>query len=1031
MRISQEVISLNGSTWVLLSLTPRHIETKHPPPTPPGSSPKRHLYGDGSNRYKKPRTSNACRGCADSKVKCDGVTPVCGRCLRRERECIWTRPKDSSPKFRSIERLSDGSNTPTIPPRRASDQSMIMDSAPPNACPEVPLTDSPVIPVASTSLPSRPSLTPVLSFASNNSAASVHNLTHRHSMPAFPAANSSNFSSSFAPSATSMQAQASLPHASQSTPITMSASQQSTQTNEYGSYPSQPNHSENVYTAPTPHFSISQLGYGSDFYTAGPVSIDSSLLSWNVDNQFDIPGQGLTANPFTTTYDPMTNWSEKFENMLAEGLDVSMNERMDRESASTPSVKEDEEMATTPQPHPDRPRPTSHPTSSAPAGNTPRLGDAERRGRSQPEFMGYEFGDQRDMRSAVQNMEIGEPTNILLQENARKLRNTGVSQPSRFSIMLSNVRLSEEKRDDIKSMLDDTFAHSRLMYPSEQEHPRLPRLEIFNILLKSYFHNFHPQHPLLHLPSLFRKDGASTGLEKKKDVLIYAMCCAGAFRHAARPIQEYARGMQELLRRTFNYHFEKDPHNFRDLQSMQAWHLSLFIGGWSGSARATEEAQGACGRFDAMLRCGNYLDGQRGDWFEDEHLPVGPGEEEERWAKFVECEERKRLVIYQLWFECHLGSFMRVKPAVSVSELTMPMLCETDLWCAETAEDWAKLWNQKLRTRLPHADRHISDFSVSCFLRRFVKLSEDFNTVEECAQHPEYRRHLPIFLLGIHSYVTTFADLRSSSHWDSKATNATIAEARRLLDYWWLVLEASESHTEWMEHRHFDIGRGQEPEARALLDTCKLLYHFTALMVHVPLREIRLMNERNHRPSREAATNRLWRTWRDRTGEDARLGLWHAGQIIRLARSMIANETGPLWLGPMVAEAANVMWSYGALILYDNQSQRGGAFNGEHFLLDYECKWADIPFSTRNMGVPSIAGRKGEILTLFDPPAVVTECAEMLNRGSIGANGKKSKQSIRGRTILDEQFVTQLEKLVKFGKVDFLVAGLREGGTSK
>jgi hypothetical protein len=800
----------------------------------------------------------------------------------------------------------------------------------------------------------------------------------------------------------------------------------------YAPYGSQQSQSENVnvFPAPAHHFPMAQLGYGSEFFTAGPVAMDSSILSWNIDSQFEIPGQGLTANPFTTSYDPMAaNWSEKFENMLAEGLEVSKDQRMEKESTSTSSVEDEREMSTTPQPPSERPpRPTSHP--SAPRSSTPRSSELERRSRSQPEFVGYEYWDHQDMRTAVQNMEVAEPTKILLQDTARKLRNTGVAQPSRFSNMLSSVKVSEEKRDDIKSMLDDTFAHSRLMYPEEQDHPRLPRLEIFNILLKSYFHNFHPQHPLLHLPSLFKKGGECSGIDKK-DVLIYAMCCAGAFCHAARPIQEYARGMQELLRRTFNYHFEKDPRNYRDLQSMQAWHLSLFIGGWSGSARATEEAQGACGRFDAMLRCGNFLDGQRGDWFEDEHLPVGPGEEEERWANFVECEERKRLVLYQLWFECHLGSFMRVKSAISVSDLTMPMLCDSDLWCAENSTIWAKIWNQRLGTRLPQGDRNVSDFSASCYLRRFVKLSEDISTVDELAQHSEYRRHLPVFLLGIHTYVATFADLRSSSHWDSRAMTFTVSEARRLLNYWWTVAEASEPHTEWMEHRHFDIGRGHETEARALLDTCKLLFHFTALMLHIPLREIRLMNERNHRPTREAATTRLWRTWKDRNGEDARLGLWHAGQIIRLARSMIANDIGPLWLAPMVAEAANVLWSYGALVLFDNQMQRGGAFNGEHFLLDYDSKWDDIPISTRNRGIPSIAGRKGEILTLFDPPAVVTECAEMLNRGPLGPLGKKHKQPVRGRTILDEQFVTQLEKLVKFGKVDFLVAGLREGGTQK
>ena len=175
------------------------------------------------------------------------------------------------------------------------------------------------------------------------------------------------------------------------------------------------------------------------------------------------------------------------------------------------------------------------------------------------------------MRGAIENMDFLKTTNILLQDNARKLRAT--AQPCRYGNLLSGIKLIEEKRDDIKSMLDDTYAHSRLNSPSERDAPRLPRLEIFNILLKSYFHNFHPQHPILHLQSLLPRNGNS-GLDKKKDILIYAMCCAGAFKHAARPIQEYARGMQELLRRTFSFHFERDPRNLRSLQSMQALHLS-------------------------------------------------------------------------------------------------------------------------------------------------------------------------------------------------------------------------------------------------------------------------------------------------------------------------------------------------------------------------------------------------------------------------------------------------------------------------
>jgi hypothetical protein len=637
------------------------------------------------------------------------------------------------------------------------------------------------------------------------------------------------------------------------------------------------------------------------------------------------------------------------------------------------------------------------------------------------------------MHGAVENMEVLKATNILLQETARKLRAT--ANPWGFGNQLSNIRLTEDKRDDIKSMLDDTNAHSRLMHPSEHaEAQRLPRLEIFNILLKSYFHNFHAQHPIFHLPSIIPRDGHPGGLEKKKDILLYAMCCAGAFRHAARPIQEYARGMQELLRRTISYHFEKDPRHIRDLQSMQAWHLCLFIGGWSGSARASESSQAFCGALNSMLRCGHYFDGQRGDWYEEDLRPVAPGEETERWRMFVECEEKKRLIFSQLWFECHMGSFMRVRPTMTYSELTLPVMCEMELWRAETAEDWAKLWNHNLNTRLPRGDHELFEPSVIGALRQFAKLSSDFTTVAHVARQIEYGRHLPSLLMGIHSLVVTISENRSCVHWDSRAINAGVSECNTMLNYWWAVREACHGTTaapvttEWLEFSSNDINVDCAPDFLQSLDITAVLFHFTAMMLHIPLREIRLMNERNYLPIRKMAATRLWRSWKDTNrGENARLGLWHAGQIIRYARIMINNDTGPLWLAPMVAEAANVMWSYAALIRYDDQIQRGKALNGEYLPLDSDDKWNDIPVSARNHGVPSITNRQGEVIPLTNARAVVTECAEMLNRGPLG---KKSKHA-RGKTILDEQFITQLDKLVKFGNIEFLIAGLQESSVKK
>ena len=541
--------------------------------------------------------------------------------------------------MKSLERISDRS-TPSLPERRNSDQmSLILD--PPikrSPCEDKELNAG----------------------ASNFVAESLAQPTHHdfrpetQPRPPFPGTLSYNSSSSntpipyksFTPSVASGPIYANSFGSQDQTPQPRISRSHSTGLLELGSVPghsqissstefetyasrapqySQSSQATNSYAQhPEAAFEQTPFGYHAGNYYAPhtqpepSVSYQTSNSAWNADNQFDFsPSQGLTAMTFSSSYDllPM-QWTENFENILAEGLEVNQEDR--DTSGSTPSVEDEVDLSQ----HPSIRPPTSHPLAHDSPVLPPLTGSfAERQMPSDSEYLGYEYWDQRDMHRAVEKMEVLKASTILLQDNVRKLRGAGQPIPCRFGSALGNIRLSEDKRDDIKSVLDDTYAHTRLMYPSAQEPQRLPRLEIFNILLKSYFHNFHAQHPILHLPSLLPRDGSS-GLDKKKDILIYAMCCAGAFRHAARPIQEYAKGMQELLRRTFNFHFEKDSRNVRDLQSMQAWHLCLFIGGWSGSARASEASQGSCAALDAMLRCGHLLDGQRGEWFEEEQKPV-------------------------------------------------------------------------------------------------------------------------------------------------------------------------------------------------------------------------------------------------------------------------------------------------------------------------------------------------------------------------------------------------------------------------
>ena len=932
------------------------------------------------------------------------------------------------------DRLSDRS-TPSITERRDSDH-MIMLTDPLHGTPAIAeqspsshlVGDAIAVQSASQTYISdpqaRPSFSHSLSYNSVSSAGSLQ--TDPYKQPFMPP-----YSRPYRGRPESMHSQSDTPvmekpevHSIHNHPASTIASESQSNVNEFASlahpssYPSSTG-TPHSYVQHTEQIAHPQLnpGYDSSFYVppsqaASNIHYGPNHIDWHMDNPFDTHGQSFGSIPFSSFEVLPMQWAENLENLVVEGLDVSI----DRESTSTPSVEEDPDPAQAAQSH-DRSAPTSHPTAPTLSAPVPRRPEECNDDRLQ-EYVGYEYSDHHDHRIAIDRMDFAKTTSILLKENARKLRLT--AQPScQYGNRISGVKLSEEKRDDIKSMLDDAHAHARLNSPSEREAPRLPRLEIFNILLKSYFHNFHPHHPILHLPSLLPRDSVNSMLEKKNDILIYAMCCAGAFRHGARPIQEYARGMQELLRRTFTYHFEKDSRNVRNLQSLQALHLAIYVGGWSGSAWACELSQSLSGSLDTMLRSGGCFDGQRGDWLEDELKVVAPGEEEERWRAFVEREERKRLVLAQFSHECHLASFTRVKPSIMWSELTMPLECEMDLWLAESAEEWAKLWNQKLGSRLPRGDEDHFNPSATGLLRYFSRLSHDMNSLSEYVKRSECCRHLPTILLGIHSIVSNLAENRSCLDWESSSVKTGLLEAKAMLDYWWAARETCgrECTAERLEFSSDEIPASD----RAIHDPSSILFHYTALMLHIPLREVRQMNERNHERFRRAATNRLWRTWKENNGENSRAGLWHAGQIIRIARIMISHDVGLPWLAPMVAEAANVLWSFAALIYHDNQLQNGMLFNNaETFQIDLEEKWENIPISTRTRGVPTIMSRKGEFLDLFDPRGVVNECTEMLYRGPL-----RRIRHVRGRTMLDEQFITQLDKLVKFGNVKVCATGLR------
>lgn len=47
-----------------------------------------------SANSKRKHVTSACQSCRDSKIRCDGVRPLCGNCLKKDRDCLYTQRDD-------------------------------------------------------------------------------------------------------------------------------------------------------------------------------------------------------------------------------------------------------------------------------------------------------------------------------------------------------------------------------------------------------------------------------------------------------------------------------------------------------------------------------------------------------------------------------------------------------------------------------------------------------------------------------------------------------------------------------------------------------------------------------------------------------------------------------------------------------------------------------------------------------------------------------------------------------------------------
>ncbi|KAF8242484.1 hypothetical protein K440DRAFT_120725 [Wilcoxina mikolae CBS 423.85] len=210
-------------------------------------------------------------------------------------------------------------------------------------------------------------------------------------------------------------------------------------------------------------------------------------------------------------------------------------------------------------------------------------------------------------------------------------------------------------------------------------HPRdlltdfcLPNSTTLQRYLDSYFNSFHKNFPILHLPTFH--------LKGTKALLLLAVCCIGA---------QYC-----LEKRRARYLFEwtkrflaiEDVRWKRVEVERKAWLVRSklllgFFGIWSAERELVSDVISEQGWFASFFRSAQALLLRR------EETPL----QQQTWRDWVDIEGFKRICYGIFILQSHITITFNLSPALSCTEIQLPLLASEELWQSADAESWDAL----------------------------------------------------------------------------------------------------------------------------------------------------------------------------------------------------------------------------------------------------------------------------------------------------------------------------------------------------
>ncbi|KAJ5372052.1 C6 and C2H2 transcription factor [Penicillium concentricum] len=431
-------------------------------------------------------------------------------------------------------------------------------------------------------------------------------------------------------------------------------------------------------------------------------------------------------------------------------------------------------------------------------------------------------------------------------------------------------------------------------------------------------------------------------LNQESPEMILTLAAAGAVRSDVEAIQRLGYAMMEVARLQVNGKYEDNNILTRDLKQQQEYALILQIGLWSGDKRRVEIAESFAQPVVTMLR--------RASRFKYEAystiIPTVTDDDatlERKWREWVEHESFKRLAHHMFIHDAQASILRSINPLMSHMELDLPIPFSRKLWDAKTAAQWRSVYLQEVqKTISPMPSLATTLQNISC-LSRFPR-------------HGDF----PLAALAsVHGISTMIANCNQTRHgpsgqWSAMVMNLWQQELLQVLEQFEIV--------------------AVEPLQR-LVPAIRLIYQTVSLSLYLPLGILETFSGKDG----EKRSSDIYKSFiQPISAANMRQASWHAGQVLRIARSIPPGSLTD-FCATCLYFSALALWSLSTIFSSNGLASGVGNDNDETvFLLDGESDSAALRrFTLSGLGAPALSSPNRHV-PLNDRAAVMRFFQQLL-----------------------------------------------------